>query len=332
MNDEPRRVGPSTAPGAASTTGADHAPTSGAEAGVGVLRLPWLHWPYLLVLILPLVILLAGAAVAFPGLVARLQLRDYRASERQVHELAWPARMQEDPTLTACGGFATRCARTDAGPGDALKATSEALAGVDVHLGPVRCGAAADTSLWLRTAQASDCTAVAHASGYSVLALATEYASGPSDPAALPLGYTQVSVVLVAENPRLAELSQPPATSRAPLPLDAADIPGLPSLLRSLPCTQPEGDGCRGFGGTIALPGSSAAELEAAATRLVADLRGGGYRVEVENCRDTSTGRRCTVSGMAFRSAGANDFTSVTAIFSPDKAGGLAVLASVSAP
>jgi hypothetical protein len=311
--------------------GAATVPAKDPEPGVAVLRLPWWRWPYVIVPLVALVMLLGGAAWAFPGLLARLQLRDYRTSERQVQEFAWPAELHDDPTFTACGGFATRCARADIGPDAALAATAQALAAAGVHLGPVGCGAATDTSPWLRTAQEFDCTAVAHAGGYSVHALATRFAFSPSSPVALPLGYTQVSVALVAENPQLGALVQlTPATS-APLPLHVTDVPGLPAVFEQLTCSQPEGDGCRTFAGTITLADPNAAGLDALAAQLADDLRGGGYLVDFESCRDVDAGRRCTVGGKAFRTAGGNDLTSVLAILSLDAAGGPTVLANVSA-
>ena len=308
-------------------------PAKDPEPGVAVLRLPWWRWPYVIVPLVALVMLLGAAAWAFPGLLARLQLGDYRTSERQVREFSWPAGLNDDPTLTACGGFATRCARADIGPEAALRATTTALADAGLRLGPVRCGPEAETSIWLRVPGLSDCTAEASAGGYSVHALATEYARTPSPSGALRLGFTQVSVLVLAENPRLAALVEPTSATgtRAPLPARAADVPGLPALLRSLACTQPEGDGCRRFAGTITLADPNAAGLDALAAQLADDLRGGGYLVYLESCRDVDAGRRCQVGGDAFRTAGGNDRTSVVAILSLDAAGGPTVLANVSA-
>ena len=102
-------------------------------------------------------------------------------------------------------------------------------------------------------------------------------------------------------------------------------------MLRSLACTQPEGDGCRTFAGTITLADPNAAGLDALAAQLADDLRGGGYLVDFESCRDVDAGRRCTVGGKAFRTAGGNDLTIVRAILSLDAAGGPTVLANVSA-
>ena len=233
------------------------------------------------------------------GLLARLQLGDYRTSERQVREFSWPAGLNDDPTLTACGGFATRCARADVGPEAALRATATALADAGLRLGPVRCGPEAETSIWLSVPGVSDCTAEASAGGYSVHALATEYARTPSPSGALRLGYTQVSLVLNPENERLAALVEPTSVTgtRAPLPARAADVPGLPTLLKSLECTQPEGDGCRAFEGTIALPGSGTSSADATAATLADDLRVGGYYVQMRTCRDVDVGRRCTGPG-----------------------------------
>lgn len=294
-------------------------------------RIPWLHWPYVIVPLVALVMFLGAAGWAFPGLLARLQLGDYRAAERQVREFSWPAELHDDPMFTACGGFATRCARADIGPGAALRATTTALADAGLRLGPVRCGPEAETSIWLRVPGMSDCTAEASAGGYSVHALATEYAPTPSPSGALRLGFTQVSVLVLAENPRLAALVEATPVNSAPLPLHVTDVPGLPAVFEQLTCSQPEGDGCRTFAGTITLADPNAAGLDALAAQLADDLRGGGYLVDFESCRDVDAGRRCTVGGKAFRTAGGNDLTIVSAILSLDAAGGPTVLANVSA-
>jgi len=313
--------------------GAATVPAKDPEPGVAVLRLPWWRWPYVIVPLVALVMLLGGAAWAFPGLLARLQLGDYRAAERHIQEFAWPAGLNDDPTLTACGGVGQRCARTDVGPEAALRATTTALADAGLRLGPVRCGPEAETSIWLSVPGVSDCTAEASAGGYSVHALATEYARTPSS-SALRLGFTQVSVFVLAENERLAALVEPTSVTgtRAPLPARAADVPGLPTLLRPLECTQPEGDGCRAFEGTIALPGSGTSSADATAATLADDLRAGGYYLLTSICRDVDVGRRCTVSGLRFRAAGGNDFTSVVVIVSDEQSDGLSIRASVTAP
>jgi hypothetical protein len=313
--------------------GAATVPAKDPEPGVAVLRLPWLHWPYVIVPLVALVMLLGAAAWAFPGLLARLQLGDYRAAERHIQEFAWPAELHDDPTFTACGGFVTRCARTELAPEAALRAALPALAAAGLDLGPVRCGPEAETSIWPRVPRVSDCTAEASAGGYSVHARATEYAPTPDPSGALRLGFTQVSLFLSPESERLAALVEPTSASRthAPLPVRAADVPGLPALLRSLACTQPEGDGCRIFAGTITLADPNAAGLDALAAQLADELRGGGYLVNFESCRDVDAGRRCTVGGEAFRTAGGNDLTVVSAILSLDAAGGPTVLANVSA-
>ena len=268
-------------------------PAADPEPGVSVLHLPWWRWPYVIVPLVVLVMVLGGAAWAFPGLLARLQLGDYRTSERQVREFTWPAGLSDDPTLTACGGFGTRCARGDVGPEAALRATATALADAGVRLGPVRCGAEAETSVWLSVPGPSDCTAEASAGGYSVHALATEYARTPYPSGALRLGFTQVSVLVLAENPRLAPLVGPTQADSAPLPLRVTDVPGLPGSFEPLTCTEPEADGCRMFSGTITLADPNAAGLDALAAQLADDLRGGGYLVDFLSCRDVDAGRRC---------------------------------------
>jgi hypothetical protein len=310
-------------------------PTPVAEPKAGLRRLPWWRWPYVLVPAVPLVLLLVAAVALWPEVHARLEVGDYRAAERHIQEFAWPTGLTDDPTLTACSALGTRCARTGFTPQAALRATAAALAKVGVDLDPERCGADADPMLAvLRTPMASDCAAVAHAGGYSVHVLATEYAHTPSPSAgALRLGFTQVSVLVLGENPRLAALVEPTSATGtgAPLPARAGDVPGLPALLRSLACTQPEGDGCRTFAGTITLADPNAAGLDALAAQLADDLRGGGYLVFLESCRDVDAGRSCTVGGEAFRTAGGNDRTDVRAILSLDAAGGPTVLANVSA-
>jgi hypothetical protein len=318
-------------PTVAATTGG---PRSEAEPKTGLLRLPWLHWPYVIVLIVPLVLVLAAAAWAWPGLLARVQLGDYRAAERHVREFAWPSGMQDDPTLTACGGFGTRCARADIGPEAALRATAGALGGAGVRLDPVRCGADVDLLLAaLVTPQATDCAAVGHAGGFSVQAFATKYGHNLPDAGAVPLGYTQVSVRVTPENPRLGELVGEPSVlgTDAPLPLRISEVPGLPASFSSMTCTQPVTDGCRQFDGTMALADPSKVGIDAAAARLADQLRGGGYRVDLTRCRETEAGRRCTVAGQAYRTAGGRDLTSVVAILSSDPTGGLSVRAGVSA-
>ena len=294
-------------------------------------RIPWLHWPYVIVPLVALVMLLGAAAWAFPGLLARLQLGDYRAAERHIQEFAWPAGLNDDPTLTACGGFATRCARADVGPEAALRATATALADAGLRLGPVRCGPEAETSIWLSVPGLSDCTAEASAGGYSVHAFATEYARTPSPSGALRLGFTQVSVLVLAENPRLAALVEATPVNSAPLPLRVTDVPGLPGSFEALTCTEPEADGCRMFSGTITLADPNAEGLDALATRLSDDLRGGGYLVDFLSCRDVDAGRRCTVGGAAFRSPGGQDRTGVVAVLAPDPSGGVSARVSVSA-
>src|SRR5450759_4379984 len=309
----------------------------GAEPQVGLSRLPWLHWPYVVVPLVGLVLLLGTAAWAFPGLLARLQLGDYRTSERQVREFAWPAELHDDPTFTACGGFATRCARTELAPEAALRAALPALAAAGLDLGPVQCGAEADAALFwrvLRALRQSDCTAVARKAGFSVQALAPTYPARGAGSEDLDLGYTQVSLVLSPESERLAALVEPTSATgtHAPLPARAADVPGLPALLRSLACTQPEGDGCRAFEGTIALPDPGTSGVDATAATLTDDLRAGGYSLQMSICRDVDVGRRCTVSGLLFRAAGGNDRTSVVVIVSDEQSAGVSILASVTAP
>jgi len=268
------------------------------------------------------------------GLLARLQLGDYRTSERQVREFNWPAGLHDDPTLTACGGFGLRCARTDLAPEAAVRAVVPGLAAAGVGLGEVRCGAQAETSALLSEPQLWDCTAVAHGGGFSVLVLATDHARSPLAEVDGPsLGYTYVSLAPTPENERLAALvaeTAPPLTS-SPLPLRAADVPGLPSMLDSLTCTDPAADGCRGFDGTITLSDARAADLDATAARLADELRAGGYFVEIEHCRDVSTGRRCTVSGVAFRGVGGSGFTSISEIISVGPKGDLSIRANVAA-
>ena len=309
-------------------------PAQGAEPQVGLSRLPWLHWPYVVVPLVGLVLLLGTAAWAFPGLLARLQLGDYRTSERQVREFNWPAGLHDDPTLTACGEVVTRCARTDVTPEAALRDALPALAEAGLELGPVQCGAEADTGLLWRRRRQFDCTAVARKSGFFVQALATEYPVRAPGLADMRLGYTQVSVLVLAENPRLGALVEETSVTgtRAPLPARAADVPGLPTLLKSLECTQPEGDGCRAFEGTIALPGSGTSSADATAATLADDLRVGGYYVQMRTCRDVDVGRRCTVGGLRFRAAGGNDFTSVVVIVSDEQSDGVSIRASVTAP
>jgi hypothetical protein len=309
-------------------------PAQGAEPQVGLSRLPWLHWPYVIVPLVALVMFLGAAAWAFPGLLARLQLGDYRTSERQVREFTWPAGLSDDPTLTACGGFGLRCARTDLAPEAAVRALVPGLAAAGVGLGEVRCGAQAETSALLSEPQLWDCTAVARKAGFSVQALATTYPAMGAGSEDLDLGYTQVSLVLSPESERLAALVEPTSATgtRAPLPARAADVPGLPALLRSLACTQPEGDGCRAFEGTIALPDPGTSGVDATAATLTDDLRAGGYYLRTSICRDVDVGRRCTVSGLLFRAAGGNDFTSVVVIVSDEQPAGLSIRASVTAP
>jgi len=301
---------------------------------VGLSRLPWLHWPYVIVPLVALVMLLGAAAWAFPGLLARLQLGDYRAAERHIQEFTWPAGLSDDPTLTACGGVGKRCARTELAPEAALRAALPALAAAGMDLGPVQCGAEADAALFWRQPRQSDCTAVARKAGFFVQALATTYPATGAGSEDLDLGYTQVSLVLNPESERLAALVEPTSATGtgAPLPARAADVPGLPALLRSLACTQPEGDGCRAFEGTIALPGSGPSSVDATAAMLMDDLRAGGYYLQTKNCRDVDVGRRCTVSGLLFRAAGGNDFTSVVVIVSDEQSDGVSIRASVTAP
>ena len=304
---------------------------------MGLSRLPWLHWPYVIVPLVALVMFLGAAAWAFPGLLARLQLGDYRTSERQVREFSWPTGLNDDPTLTACGGFGQRCARTELAPEAALRAALPALAAAGLDLGPVQCGAEADAALFwrvLRQLRQSDCTAVARKAGFSVQALATTYPAMGAGSEDLDLGYTQVSLVLSPESERLAALVEPTSATgtRAPLPARAADVPGLPALLRSLACTQPEGDGCRAFEGTIALPDPGTSSVDATAATLADDLRAGGYYLQTRICRDVDVGRRCTVSGLLFRAAGGNDLTSVVVIVSDEQSDGLSIRASVTAP
>jgi hypothetical protein len=198
----------------------------------------------------------------------------------------------------------------------------------------VRCGADVDLLLADRvTPQGSDCAAVAHAGGFSIHAFATKYVHNQSDAVALPLGYTQVSVPLTPENRQLGELVGESSVSgtRAPLPLRISEVPGVPASFSSLTCTQHVTDGCRQFEGTVALADPSKVGLDAAATRLADELRSGGYRVVVASCRETDSGRRCTLDGQAYRTAGGNDPTGVVAILSSDPTGGLSVLASVTA-
>jgi hypothetical protein len=311
-------------------------PTPVAEPKAGLPRLPWWRWPYVLAPAVPLVLLLVAAVALWPEVHARLEVGDYRAAKQHVQEFAWPAELHDDPTFTACGSFVTRCARTELAPEAALRAALPALAAAGLDLGPVQCGAEANAALFwrvLRQLRQSDCTEVARKAGFSVQALATEYADTPSPSGALRLGFTQVSLFLGPESERLAALVEPTSATvtRAPLPARAADVPGLPALLRSLACTQPEGDGCRRFAGTITLADPNAAGLDALAAQLADDLRGGGYLVYWESCRDVDAGRSCTVGGEAFRTAGGNDRTSVLAILSLDAAGGPTVLANVSA-
>jgi len=297
-------------------------------------RIPWLRWPYVIVPLVALVMFLGAAAWAFPGLLARLQLGDYRTSERQVREFSWPAGLNDDPTLTACGGVGQRCARTELTPEAALGAALPALAAAGLDLGPVQCGAEADAALFWRQLRQYDCTAVARKAGFRVQALATIYPPTSAGSEDVGLGYTQVSLVLNPENERLAALVEPTSVTgtRAPLPARAADVPGLPTLLRPLECTQPEGDGCRAFEGTIALPGSGPSSVDATAATLEDDLRAGGYYLQTRICRDVDVGRRCTVSGLLFRAAGGNDFTSVVVIVSDEQSAGLSIRASVTAP
>ena len=298
-------------------------------------RIPWLRWPYVIVPLVALVMFLGAAAWAFPGLLARLQLGDYRATERHIQEFAWPAGLHDDPTLTACGGVATRCARTDLEPEAAVRAVVPGLSAAGVDLGEVRCGAQAETSAWLGELQPWDCTAVARSGGFSVLVLATDHARSPlAEVDGLSLGYTYVSLVPTPENEQLAALADEmarPLTS-SPLPLRAADVPGLPSMLEPLTCTQPEADGCRAFEGTIALSDARAADLDVTAARLADELRAGGYFVEIEHCRDLDAGRRCTVGGLVYRGAGGIDRASILAIISAGPKGDLSVRASVTAP
>ena len=298
-------------------------------------RIPWLHWPYVLVPAVPLVLLLVAAVALWPEVHARLEVGDYRAAKQHVQEFIWPAELHDDPTLTACSALGTRCARTGFTPQAALRATADALAKVGVDLDPERCGADADPMLALaHTPMASDCAAVAHAGGFSVYAIAWEYAPAPATSAPVPLAQTQVSLVVVAEDLRLDELAPETAAPRtsAALPLDIADVPGLPDVFDPLLCTQPAAGGCRQFDGVLTMRDADAADLDDVATQLTADLRAGGYFVYIPGCRDTDAGRQCTVSAIAYRSAGANDLTTVVAMMKPDPAGGLTVRASVTAP
>jgi hypothetical protein len=311
-------------------------PTPVAEPKAGLLRLPWWRWPYVLVPAVPLVLLLVAAVALWPEVHARLEVGDYRAAKQHVQEFAWPAELHDDPTFTACGGFVLRCARTELAPEAALRAALPALAAAGLDLGPVQCGAEADAALFwrvLRQLRQSDCTAVARKAGFSVQALATTYPAMGAGSEDLDLGYTQVSLVLSPESERLAALVEETSVTgtRAPLPARAADVPGLPTLLKSLECTHPEGDGCRQFDGVLTMRDADAADLDDVATQLAADLRAGGHVVNIQGCRDTDAGRQCTVSAMAYRSAGANDLTIVVAIMTPDPAGGLTVRASISA-
>jgi len=306
----------------------------GAEPQVGLSRLPWLHWPYVIVPLVALVMLLGAAAWAFPGLLARLQLGDYRAAERHIQEFAWPAGLNDDPTLTACDGSGLRCARTELTPEAAVRAVVPGLAAAGVGLGEVRCGAEAETSALPNEPQPWDCTAVAHGGGFSTVVRAADHARNPgAEVDGLALGYTYVALVVVSENDRLdalvAETARP--LIGPPLPLRAADVPGLPSMLESLTCTDPAADGCRGFEGTITLSDARAADLDATAARLADELRAGGYFVEIEHCRDVSTGRRCTVSGVAFRGVGGSGFTSILEIISVGPKGDLSIRANVAA-
>jgi hypothetical protein len=309
-------------------------PATDPEPRVGLFRLPWWRWPYVIVPLVALAMVLGAAAWAFPGLLARLQLGDYRTSERQVREFNWPAGLHDDPTLTACGEVVTRCARSDVTPEAALRAALPALAEAGLELGPLQCGAEADTGLPWRQRRQFDCAAFARKSGFFVQAFATEYPQSAPGLENVRLGYTQVSVVVTAEGPRLATLvveTSAPGT-RAPLPPRAADVPGLPTLLRSLECAQPEGEGCRTFDGIVALPGVAPSSIDATAATLADDLRAGGYYLQTSICRDVDAGRRCTVSALLFRAAGGNDFTSVVAIVSNEKSGGLSIQANVTAP
>lgn len=301
-------------------------PTTGGEWGELSKRIPWLRWPYVLVPIVPLVLVLAGAVWAFPAVLARLQAASYRDSLREVQQFTWPAGLQDDPTFSACGLVpAWRCARADVEPRAALTSVAAALAGTGVDLGALRCGDHADPELLRREPTESDCTAVMHANGYSVVAWATRYAKGPGAPKPVELGYTQVTVDLPIDSWRLGEVVGPSSwmSSSLPLPATTAEVPGLPAMLTALPCIAVEGDGCRLFGGTIAIPGSRAADISAAAATFADDLRGGGYRVDTEYCREMASGPRCTVAGRMFRTVGGNGpiLTMVVLTANPD--GGL---------
>ena len=140
-------------------------------------------------------------------------------------------------------------------------------------------------------------------------------------------------MVGATENERFGEVVGESSVARTdtPLPLRIGEVPGLPASFSSLTCTQPATDGCRQFDGTMALAGPSKVGIHAAAARLADQLRSGGYRVDVTRCRETEAGRKCTVAGQAYRTAGGNDLTSVVAILSSDPTGGLSVRASVTA-